>query len=107
MERGLEGGGSLLRSGSIQPMGLSNHLHVFLQFQHYQKLPPTFFSKFRNAIEGISSKNRGSLTKRYSLSPGTYVAVTSAHSETVEFLLRIFLKMPDGNRYRNSGILNV
>ncbi|XP_059044681.1 calpain-13 [Mustela lutreola] len=73
------------------------------QFQHYQKLPPTFFSKFRNAIEGISSKNRGSLTKRYSLSPGTYVAVTSAHSETVEFLLRIFLKMPDGNRNLDSN----
>uniref|UniRef100_A0A8C7EWK7 Calpain 13 n=1 Tax=Neovison vison TaxID=452646 RepID=A0A8C7EWK7_NEOVI len=78
-------------------------LSVF-KFQHYQKLPPTFFSKFRNAIEGISSKNRGSLTKRYSLSPGTYVAVTSAHSETVEFLLRIFLKMPDGLGSLNASL---
>ncbi|XP_045835744.1 calpain-13 [Meles meles] len=73
------------------------------QFQSFQELPPTFFSKFRNAIEGIVFKTKSNLTKRFSLRPGTYVAVTSAHHEAVEFLLRIFLKIPEGNRNLGSN----
>ncbi|KAF5913071.1 hypothetical protein HPG69_009022 [Diceros bicornis minor] len=38
------------------------------------------------------------LTKRFSLNPGTYVVVITAYKEAVEFLLRIFLKMPDSDR---------
>ncbi|XP_073753317.1 calpain-13 isoform X1 [Callorhinus ursinus] len=74
------------------------------QFQPFWKrLPPTFFSQFRNAIEGIVFKTKSNLTKYFSLSTGTYVVVTSAHSEAVEFLLRIFLKMPDGDRNLGSN----
>ncbi|XP_034515575.1 calpain-13 [Ailuropoda melanoleuca] len=69
------------------------------QFQPFRKrLPPTFFSQFRNAIEGIVFKTKCNVTKSFNLRPGTYVAVISAQSEAVEFLLRIFLKMPDDDR---------
>ncbi|XP_057599014.1 calpain-13 [Hippopotamus amphibius kiboko] len=69
------------------------------QFQHFQeRLPSTFFSKFRIAEKGIISETMCNLTERFSLSPGTYVVVISAGREAVEFLLRIFLKMPDSDR---------
>ncbi|XP_039094365.1 calpain-13 [Hyaena hyaena] len=72
-------------------------------FQSFWKsLPPTFFSQFRNAVKGIVSKTKCNLTKYFSLSPGTYVVVISAYRE-VEFLLRIFLKMPDGDRNLSSN----
>ena len=35
------------------------------------------------------------------------MVVVSEGREAIEFLLRIFLKMPDSDRYRTSGILNV
>lgn len=53
------------------------------------------------------SETTCNLTECFSLSPGTYVVVVSEGREGVEFLLRIFLKMPDSDRYRTSGILNV
>ena len=79
-----------------------------LQFQHFQdRLPSTFFSQFRIAEKGIVSETTCNLTECFSLSPGTYVVVVSEGRESVEFLLRIFLKMPNSDRYRTSGILNV
>ncbi|XP_007470958.1 PREDICTED: calpain-13 [Lipotes vexillifer] len=69
------------------------------QFQHFrERLPSTFFSKFRIAEKGIVSETTCNLTECFSLSPGTYVVVASAGREGVEFLLRIFLKMPDSDR---------
>uniref|UniRef100_A0A8C9BL66 Calpain catalytic domain-containing protein n=1 Tax=Phocoena sinus TaxID=42100 RepID=A0A8C9BL66_PHOSS len=77
-------------------------------FQHFrERLPSTFFSKFRIAEKGIISETACNLTECFSLSPGTYAAVASAGREAVEFLLQIFLKMPDSDRYRTTGILNV
>ncbi|XP_054977339.1 calpain-13 [Sorex araneus] len=65
------------------------------QFQHFrEKLPRTFFSPYRNIIKGIVSKTKCNLTKCFHLSPGTYVVAASARKESVEFLIRIFLKMP-------------
>ncbi|CAD7676507.1 unnamed protein product [Nyctereutes procyonoides] len=75
------------------------------QFQPFWKrLPSTFFSQFRNAIEGVVFKTKCNLTKYFSLNPGTYVVVISAYREEVEFLLRIFLKMPDGDRNLDSNL---
>uniref|UniRef100_A0A673T4A4 Calpain-13 n=1 Tax=Suricata suricatta TaxID=37032 RepID=A0A673T4A4_SURSU len=66
-----------------------------------KSLPPTFFSEFRNAVKGIAFKTKCNLTKYFSLSPGTYVVVTRI--QRVEFLLRIFLKMPDDDRNLSSN----
>ncbi|XP_072621209.1 calpain-13 [Vulpes vulpes] len=75
------------------------------QFQPFWKrLPSTFFSQFRNAIEGVVFKTKCNLTKYFSLNPGTYVVVISAYREEVEFLLRIFLKMPEGDRNLDSNL---
>ncbi|KAF0876294.1 CAN13 protein, partial [Crocuta crocuta] len=100
---------SVIMSFNIMPQNLKAKDNKFplnfkvFKFQSFWKsLPPTFFSQFRNAVKGIVSKTKCNLTKYFSLSPGTYVVVISAYRE-VEFLLRIFLKMPDGDRYRNSG----
>ncbi|XP_048209144.1 calpain-13 isoform X2 [Perognathus longimembris pacificus] len=72
------------------------------KFQHFrERLPPRFFSLFRNAIQGIDDKTKCNFTKFSHLSPGTYVVVLSAYKERVEFLLRIFLKMPDSDRNMN------
>lgn len=80
---------------------------VDYQFQHFQdRLPSTFFSKFRIAEKGIVSETTCNLTECFSLSPGTYVVVVSEGREGVEFLLRIFLKMPDSDRNLD-GSLNL
>ncbi|XP_023614396.1 calpain-13 [Myotis lucifugus] len=74
------------------------------QFQHFrERLPSSFFSRFRSAEKGIVTRAKYNLTKCFTLSPGTYVAVPSARREAVEFLLRIFLKMPDPDRNLGSG----
>ncbi|XP_070368435.1 calpain-13 isoform X4 [Equus asinus] len=81
--------------------------HVFKidpQFQHFKKLPPTFFSRFRNADISVKvSETMCNLTKCFSLNPGTYVVAATAHTEAVDFLLRIFLKMPDSDRHLGSN----
>ncbi|XP_064350277.1 calpain-13 [Camelus dromedarius] len=70
-----------------------------MEFQHFrERLPPTFFSKFRMAEKGIVSQTPRNLTECFSLSPGTYVVVVSAGREAAEFSLRIFLKMSDSDR---------
>ncbi|XP_043324953.1 calpain-13 isoform X2 [Cervus canadensis] len=80
---------------------------VDYQFQHFQeRLPSTFFSKFRIAEKGIVSETTCNLTECFSLSPGTYVVVVSEGREAIEFLLRIFLKMPDSDRHLD-GSLNL
>ncbi|XP_043773441.1 calpain-13 isoform X2 [Cervus elaphus] len=80
---------------------------VDYQFQHFQeRLPSTFFSKFRIAEKGIVSETTRNLTECFSLSPGTYVVVVSEGREAIEFLLRIFLKMPDSDRHLD-GSLNL
>ncbi|XP_066122929.1 calpain-13 isoform X1 [Saccopteryx bilineata] len=69
------------------------------QFQRFEdRLPSTFFSQFRNAENGRVTKTKCNLTKRFTLTPGTYVAVVSASREAIEFLLRIFLKTPVTDR---------
>ncbi|OBS80553.1 hypothetical protein A6R68_21244 [Neotoma lepida] len=80
------------------------YLPVFKDFQQFQeRLPPAFFSPFRSAAQGIDYVSKCNFTKSFHLSPGTYVIVPSAHRKEVEFLLRIFLKMPDKDRYRSPG----
>ncbi|KAB0396075.1 hypothetical protein E2I00_020118 [Balaenoptera physalus] len=80
--------------------GVSHHHHVSSSssISERERLPPTFFSKFTIAEKGIVSETTRNLTECFSLSPGTYVVVVSAGREAVEFLLRIFLKMPDSDR---------
>ncbi|KAL6069295.1 hypothetical protein STEG23_005521, partial [Scotinomys teguina] len=74
------------------------------QFQQFQeRLPPAFFSPFRSAAQGIDYVSKCNFTKSFHLSPGTYVVVPSAHRKEVEFLLRIFLKMPDKDRNPSSS----
>ncbi|XP_037002663.2 calpain-13 [Artibeus jamaicensis] len=74
------------------------------QFQHFrERLPPTFFSRFRNADKGTVTRSTYNLTKCFTLSPGTYVVVVSTYKEAVEFLLRIFLKMPNTDRKLGSN----
>ncbi|XP_045045235.2 calpain-13 [Desmodus rotundus] len=83
------------------------NFHVFKvdsQFQHFrERLPPTFFSQFRKADKGTVTRSKYNLTKCFTLSPGTYVVVVSAYKEAAEFLLRIFLKMPNTNRNPGSN----
>ncbi|KAL2773775.1 calpain-13 [Daubentonia madagascariensis] len=66
--------------------------------QFRERLPPTFFSPFRNAIQGISYKTNRNFTKSFRLPPGNYVVVPWARRSAAKFLLRIFLKMPDSDR---------
>ncbi|KAG3267858.1 calpain 13 [Ictidomys tridecemlineatus] len=69
------------------------------QFQQFQeRLPPTFFSPFRHDIQGIEYEVNSNFTKSFHLIPGHYVVVPSAPREKTEYLLRIFLKMPDSDR---------
>ncbi|XP_049640650.1 LOW QUALITY PROTEIN: calpain-13 [Suncus etruscus] len=69
------------------------------QFQHFgDKLPRTFFSQYRNVVKGIVSKTKCNLTKSFHLNPGTYVVAASARWKKMEFLARIFLKMPVSDR---------
>uniref|UniRef100_A0A8C5ZYV7 Calpain 13 n=1 Tax=Marmota marmota marmota TaxID=9994 RepID=A0A8C5ZYV7_MARMA len=77
----------------------------FQQFQ--ERLPPTFFSPFRHDIQGIEYEVNSNFTKSFHLIPGHYVVVPSAPREKTEYLLRIFLKMPDSDRYRAFGILRL
>nr|XP_036865187.1 calpain-13 isoform X1 [Manis javanica]XP_036865188.1 calpain-13 isoform X1 [Manis javanica]XP_036865189.1 calpain-13 isoform X1 [Manis javanica] len=73
------------------------------QFQHFrERLPSTFFHQFRNPDKGITSQSNYNLTKYFNLTQGTYVVVVSAH-KAVEFLLRIFLKMPESDRNLGSN----
>ncbi|KAG8510204.1 Calpain-13 [Galemys pyrenaicus] len=66
------------------------------KFQHLQeKLPSTFFSQFRSSVKGTVSRTKCNLTKCYTLTSGTYVVAASARKEAIEFLGRVFLKMPD------------
>ncbi|KAL1782993.1 calpain-13 [Sigmodon hispidus] len=75
------------------------------QFQKFQeRLPPAFFSQFRNAAQGIDYGYKRNFTKSFHLSPGTYVVVPSTHQKEVEFLLRIFLKIPDKDRNPSSSL---
>lgn len=74
------------------------------QFQQFQeRLPPTCFSSFRNAAQGTDYETKCNFTKSFRLSPGTYVVIPSARQKEVEFLLRIFLKIPDRNRNLNDN----
>ncbi|KAM9054521.1 LOW QUALITY PROTEIN: calpain-13 [Megaptera novaeangliae] len=78
----------------------SEVLKIDYQFQHFRERDcrPPCFSKFTIAEKGIVSETTCNLTECFSLSPGTYVVVVSAGREAVEFLLRIFLKMPDSDK---------
>ncbi|ELV10715.1 Calpain-13 [Tupaia chinensis] len=74
------------------------------QFQQFgERLPPEFFSPFRNAAQGLDHETKRNFTKSLHLSPGTYVVVPSARREEAEFFLRIFLKVPDSSRNLNSN----
>ncbi|ELK27345.1 Calpain-13 [Myotis davidii] len=103
-------GNNVIVSFNIRPQNVKAedgkfplNFQVF-KFRHFQeRLPSTFFSRFRSADKGIVTKTKYNLTKCFTLSPGTYVAVASARTEAVEFLLRIFLKMPDPDRNLGSG----
>lgn len=108
------GGGNVIVSFNIMPQHVKAedekfplNFQVFKvdpQFQHFQeRLPSTFFSRFRSADKGIVTKTKYNLTKCFTLHPGTYVAVASTRREAVEFLLRIFLKMPDPDWNLGSG----
>lgn len=73
------------------------------KFQHFrERLPPTFFSPLRNPCNGIKTKTQWNFTKCFTLSPGTYVVAVTVWRE-VEFLLRIFQKMPGSDRNTGSN----
>lgn len=95
--------------GQVSAWGWARHAGAFSlwscfhQFQHFrERLPSTFFHQFRNPNKGITSQSNYNLTKYFSLTQGTYVVVVSAH-KAVEFLLRIFLKMPESDRNLGSN----
>uniref|UniRef100_A0A2K6G3B5 Calpain-13 n=1 Tax=Propithecus coquereli TaxID=379532 RepID=A0A2K6G3B5_PROCO len=71
------------------------------QFQ--ESLPPTFYSPFRNAVQGINYQTKHNFTTSFHLSPGTYVVVPKTQRDAAEFLLRIFLKTPDNDRSLRSN----
>ncbi|XP_028634826.1 calpain-13 isoform X2 [Grammomys surdaster] len=101
-------GNNVVVAFTIMPQSLKTEEEIFpLQFQVFkvsnfqkfqERLPPAFFSPFRNAAQGIDYASKYNFTRSFHLSPGTYVVVPSAHRKEVEFLLRIFLKMPDKDR---------
>ncbi|XP_054422070.1 calpain-13 [Pteronotus mesoamericanus] len=106
------GGNNVVVSFSIMPQILNASderfplgfrvFKVDSQFQQFQeRLPPTFFSQFRSAGNGIVTRSKYNLTRCFTLSPGTYVVAVFVYSEAIEFLLRIFLKM--SNTDRNPG----
>ncbi|XP_004582768.2 calpain-13 [Ochotona princeps] len=110
------GGSNVVVSFAIRPQSLSAEDSQFpLQFQVFkrgiqrfqERLPPAFFSAFRNAAQGVDCKTKCNFTRFLQLSPGTYVVVLSTHHEQVEFLLRIFQKMPNSDRYSIHGMPNV
>nr|XP_051685443.1 calpain-13 [Oryctolagus cuniculus] len=101
------GGSNVVVSLTVKPQSLKVeddqfplHLQVFKAgFQEFrERLPPNFFSQFRNAVQGVDCETKCNLTKIFHLNPGTYVVVPSTHREEAEFLLRIFLKVPNGDR---------
>ncbi|XP_052040747.1 calpain-13 [Apodemus sylvaticus] len=106
-------GNNVVVAFTIMPQHVKTEEEIFpLQFQvfkvsNFQKfqkrLPPAFFSPFRNAAQGIDYVTKCNFTRSLHLSPGTYVVVPSAHGKEVEFLLRIFLKMPDEDRNLSSN----
>nr|KAF6446147.1 calpain 13 [Rousettus aegyptiacus] len=105
-------GNNVIVSFNVMPQNLKAenekfplNFHVFkVDPQHFrERLPSTFFSQFRNAGQGIATKTKCNLTKCFTLRPGTYVVVASAYREAVEFLLRIFLKIPDNDRNLGSN----
>ncbi|EGV98316.1 Calpain-13 [Cricetulus griseus] len=103
-------GNNVVVAFTIMSQSLKTEEEIFpLQFQVFkfqkfqERLPPAFFSPFRNAAQGIDFVSKCNFTKSFHLSPGTYVVVPSAHRREVEFLLRIFLKMPDKDRNVSSS----
>ncbi|XP_076798353.1 calpain-13 isoform X2 [Arvicanthis niloticus] len=107
-------GNNVVVAFTIMPQSLRTEEEIFplqfqvfkvdSQFQKFQdRLPPAFFSPFRNAAQGIDYASRCNFTRSFHLSPGTYVVVPSAHGKEVEFLLRVFLKMPDKDRNPSSN----
>ncbi|XP_069350859.1 calpain-13 [Eulemur rufifrons] len=71
--------------------------------QFRESLPPTFYSPFRNAVQGINYQTKRNLTTSFHLSPGTYVVVPKTQRDAAKFLLRIFLKTPDSDRSQRSN----
>ncbi|XP_021109347.1 calpain-13 isoform X2 [Heterocephalus glaber] len=109
-----QGGNNVVVSFTVMPQllkaeekGFPLSFQVFKvdsQFQQFQeRLPPTFFSPFRNAAQGIDYETKCNFMKSFHLNPGTYVVVPSAHRKEAKFLLRIFLKMPDSDRNPGSS----
>ncbi|XP_074251780.1 calpain-13 [Saimiri boliviensis] len=69
-----------------------------------EKLPPMFFSPFGNAVQVRDSNKKfhRNFTRTYQLIPGNYVVAVQTQRKSVEFLLRIFLKMPNRGRHLSS-----
>uniref|UniRef100_A0A8D2JT10 Calpain-13 n=1 Tax=Sciurus vulgaris TaxID=55149 RepID=A0A8D2JT10_SCIVU len=102
----LMGGHNVVVSFTVKPQSFEAEDEDFpIRFQVFkvdsqqfqETLPPTFFSSFRHDVQGMDSEIKFHPTKSFHLIPGTYVVVPSAHRDT-EFLLQIFLKMPDNDR---------
>ncbi|KFO23311.1 Calpain-13 [Fukomys damarensis] len=109
-----QGGSDVVVSFTVMPQGLKAEEEGFplsfqvfkvdSQFQQFQeRLPPTFFSPFRNAAQGKDYETKCNFTKSFHLNSGTYVVVPSTRREEAKFLLRIFLKMPDNDRNPGSS----
>nr|XP_023422139.1 calpain-13 [Cavia porcellus] len=109
-----QGGNNVVVSFTVMPQSLKAEEQGFplsfqvfkvdSQFQKFQeRLPPTFFSPFRNAAQVIEYETKHNFTKSFQLNPGTYVVVPSARRKEAKFLLRIFLKMTASNRNSDSN----
>ncbi|XP_063086400.1 calpain-13 isoform X3 [Cavia porcellus] len=105
-----QGGNNVVVSFTVMPQSLKAEEQGFplsfqvFKFQKFQeRLPPTFFSPFRNAAQVIEYETKHNFTKSFQLNPGTYVVVPSARRKEAKFLLRIFLKMTASNRNSDSN----
>lgn len=107
-------GNNVVVAFTIMPQSLNTEEERFpLQFQVFKvdsqfqnaqgRLPPAFFSPFKSAAQGTKYVSKCNFTRSFHLNPGTYVVVTTANGKEVEFLLRIFLKMPDKHRDPSSN----
>ncbi|XP_058134189.1 calpain-13-like [Dasypus novemcinctus] len=56
------------------------------------------------AVRGMLLKTKYNLTECFQLSPGSYVLVPWTSRKDAQFLLRVFLKLPDIDRNLNSNI---
>uniref|UniRef100_A0A8C5V3X3 Calpain 13 n=1 Tax=Microcebus murinus TaxID=30608 RepID=A0A8C5V3X3_MICMU len=78
------------------------NFQVFQQFR--ENLRPIFHPTFRSPVQSINYQHsKRNFTASFHLNPGTYAVVPKKQRYETGFLLRIFLKMPDSDRFHVGG----